>query len=106
MYVRPGLSSLSSILPVLHYRLNCLILFFFAPLFALKIKPENILLSENMEVKLGDFGFSRSFSPGKAMETACGSLTYAAPEVIAGKVGLFLPSLFPVFAQIHNLPLL
>jgi len=39
-----------------------------------------------MEVKLGDFGFSRSFSPGKAMETACGSLTYAAPEVIAGKV--------------------
>ncbi|ELR13641.1 protein kinase [Acanthamoeba castellanii str. Neff] len=49
------------------------------------IKPENILLTEDLQVKIGDFGFSRSFNPHAAMETACGSLTYAAPEVIAGK---------------------
>ncbi len=51
-----------------------------------QIKPENILLTEDLQVKIGDFGFSRSFNPHAAMETACGSLTYAAPEVIAGKV--------------------
>jgi serine/threonine protein kinase len=43
-----------------------------------------------LQVKIGDFGFSRSFNPHAAMETACGSLTYAAPEVIAGKVLTFL----------------
>ncbi|KAL6067644.1 MAP microtubule affinity-regulating kinase 1 [Balamuthia mandrillaris] len=49
------------------------------------IKPENLLLTPDRQVKIGDFGFSRSFNPHDAMETACGSLTYAAPEVIAGK---------------------
>eukprot|EP01101_Sappina_pedata_P002286 TRINITY_DN12530_c0_g1_i1.p1 TRINITY_DN12530_c0_g1~~TRINITY_DN12530_c0_g1_i1.p1 ORF type:complete len:678 (+),score=167.94 TRINITY_DN12530_c0_g1_i1:61-2094(+) len=49
------------------------------------LKLENIFLDSSKNVKIGDFGFSRSFSPGDALSTACGSLHYAAPEIISGK---------------------
>ena len=37
-------------------------------------------------MKIGDFGFSRTFRPDAVLDTPCGSLAYAAPEVISGKV--------------------
>eukprot|EP01090_Pellita_catalonica_P018803 TRINITY_DN6186_c0_g1_i1.p1 TRINITY_DN6186_c0_g1~~TRINITY_DN6186_c0_g1_i1.p1 ORF type:complete len:524 (+),score=77.40 TRINITY_DN6186_c0_g1_i1:54-1574(+) len=49
------------------------------------IKPENILLAKDGTIKIGDFGFARSFNMDTIMETSCGSLAYAAPEVILGK---------------------
>ncbi|NXD78919.1 TSSK1 kinase, partial [Halcyon senegalensis] len=51
------------------------------------LKCENILLSEDLNVKLTDFGFSKSLSRDEngriiLSETFCGSAAYAAPEVL------------------------
>jgi len=49
------------------------------------IKPENILCSEEEEhfrVVIADFGLSKFFGPGRLMTTSCGTLNYAAPEVL------------------------
>lgn len=47
------------------------------------MKPENVLLDENDNVKVGDFGFARWMKSNTA-DTSCGSPHYAAPEVIQG----------------------
>ena len=49
------------------------------------MKPENILLTENSEAKLSDFGLSRHFQKNELLKTSCGSPLYAAPEVLEGK---------------------
>ena len=49
------------------------------------MKPENILLTENNEAKLSDFGLSRHFQKNELLKTSCGSPLYAAPEVLEGK---------------------
>ena len=47
------------------------------------IKPENILCGDNLdEVKIADFGLSKMILPTEKMETACGTLSYVAPEVL------------------------
>jgi serine/threonine protein kinase len=48
------------------------------------LKAENIFLDEFQNVKIGDWGFSSEFHPGSKMETYCGSLDYAAPEILSG----------------------
>ncbi|NXH12293.1 TSSK1 kinase, partial [Bucco capensis] len=53
------------------------------------LKCENILLCDNLNFKLSDFGFSKSLSRDKngkvvLSETFCGSAAYAAPEVLEG----------------------
>ncbi|XP_072152314.1 serine/threonine-protein kinase SIK3 isoform X2 [Bemisia tabaci] len=48
------------------------------------IKAENLLLDENMNIKLADFGFSNYFDD-QLMSTWCGSPPYAAPELFTGK---------------------
>jgi serine/threonine protein kinase len=49
------------------------------------LKPHNILLDENLNVKLCDFGFSRHTEPDALLTTPCGSPDYVAPEVLLGK---------------------
>ncbi|XP_044729418.1 probable serine/threonine-protein kinase MARK-C [Chrysoperla carnea] len=50
------------------------------------LKCENILITNNFNVKIADFGFARSVidGSGKALssETYCDSLSYAAPEIL------------------------
>eukprot|EP00742_Colponemidia_sp_Colp-10_P000969 GILJ01001051.1.p1 GENE.GILJ01001051.1~~GILJ01001051.1.p1 ORF type:complete len:618 (+),score=74.60 GILJ01001051.1:97-1950(+) len=49
------------------------------------LKLENILLGENEEVKVADFGLSGFVMPGGKARTRGGSLAYIAPEVLTGK---------------------
>jgi len=49
------------------------------------LKLENVLLSSDFNIKLSDFGFTREFSSSKLLDTYCGSVAYAAPEMISGK---------------------
>jgi 5'-AMP-activated protein kinase catalytic alpha subunit len=46
------------------------------------LKPENVLLDGNKVVKVADFGLSNLMKDGKLLKTSCGSLNYAAPEII------------------------
>lgn len=46
------------------------------------LKPENVLLDKNKRVKIADFGLSNVMRDGKLLRTNCGSLNYAAPEII------------------------
>lgn len=49
------------------------------------IKLENILLDDQNNVKLIDFGFSSNMPPGSKSKTFCGTPSYMAPEIVAHK---------------------
>eukprot|EP00092_Neocalanus_flemingeri_P097980 GFUD01124927.1.p1 GENE.GFUD01124927.1~~GFUD01124927.1.p1 ORF type:complete len:980 (-),score=158.40 GFUD01124927.1:484-3423(-) len=49
------------------------------------LKAENLLLDQDGNIKLADFGFSNYFTPGCPLSTWCGSPPYAAPELFEGK---------------------
>jgi serine/threonine protein kinase len=50
------------------------------------LKPENLLLDENLNIRLIDFGLANIMRDSVALKTACGSPNYAAPEVISGMI--------------------
>ncbi|KAF2740039.1 Pkinase-domain-containing protein [Polyplosphaeria fusca] len=49
------------------------------------LKIENILISKNGDIKIIDFGLSNLFSPRSQLKTFCGSLYFAAPELLQAK---------------------
>jgi len=49
------------------------------------MKPENLLLGLNGELKISDFGWS-VHSPQLRRQTLCGTLDYLAPEVVEGRL--------------------
>jgi len=49
------------------------------------IKLENLLLDENQNVKIIDFGFSTIIPPGRKLKIFCGTPSYMAPEIVARK---------------------
>ncbi|GIY56586.1 hypothetical protein CDAR_98092 [Caerostris darwini] len=49
------------------------------------LKAENLLLDENMNIKIADFGFSNYYESDKMLSTWCGSPPYAAPELFEGR---------------------
>ncbi|CAN9515547.1 unnamed protein product [Ophioblennius macclurei] len=48
------------------------------------LKLENILLDQDLNVKLADFGLSNNFQKDSVLQTYCGSPLYAAPEIVKG----------------------
>ncbi|XP_050390377.2 uncharacterized protein LOC126809693 [Patella vulgata] len=49
------------------------------------IKLDNILLDQNYNIRLSDFGFSRFNPQREELQTFCGSYSYAAPEILDGE---------------------
>ncbi|KAJ3125759.1 hypothetical protein HK100_010614 [Physocladia obscura] len=49
------------------------------------LKLENVLLTPELAVKVIDFGFMRPYNERNLLDTYCGSIGYAAPEMITGK---------------------
>uniref|UniRef100_H3BHP3 non-specific serine/threonine protein kinase n=1 Tax=Latimeria chalumnae TaxID=7897 RepID=H3BHP3_LATCH len=49
------------------------------------LKAENLLLDNNMNIKIADFGFGNFYKAGETLATWCGSPPYAAPEVFEGQ---------------------
>ena len=50
------------------------------------LKPENILINKNnLKIKIVDFGLSNIYKDNQLLKSKCGSLCFAAPEMISGK---------------------
>lgn len=49
------------------------------------LKIENILISKTGDIKIIDFGLSNLFSPKAQLKTFCGSLYFAAPELLQAR---------------------
>ncbi|KAI2633476.1 hypothetical protein GGS21DRAFT_544145 [Xylaria nigripes] len=49
------------------------------------LKIENILISKTGDIKIIDFGLSNLFSPRNYLKTFCGSLYFAAPELLQAR---------------------
>ncbi|CAL1688581.1 unnamed protein product [Lasius platythorax] len=51
------------------------------------IKPSNIFISTSgqLQIQLGDFGLACPLKPRGAIHSACGTISYAAPEQLQGK---------------------
>ncbi|KAI0065081.1 Pkinase-domain-containing protein [Artomyces pyxidatus] len=50
------------------------------------LKIENILISQTGNIKIIDFGLSNLYDPSSHLSTFCGSLYFAAPELLNAKV--------------------
>ncbi|XP_035258218.1 NUAK family SNF1-like kinase 1 [Anguilla anguilla] len=49
------------------------------------LKLENVLLDENCNIKIADFGLSNLYHKDRLLQTFCGSPLYASPEIVNGR---------------------
>ena len=50
------------------------------------LKPQNILIDDNHNLIITDFGLAKHFHNDEMMETMCGSPLYMAPEIMKRKL--------------------
>ena len=50
------------------------------------LEPENLLLDDDLNVKIADFGLSNEVGDSEFLKISCGNSNYAAPEVIRGRI--------------------
>ena len=50
------------------------------------LKPENLLIDNDYNLRIADFGLSNTMKDGFFLKTSCGSPNYAAPEVISDEL--------------------
>jgi serine/threonine protein kinase len=49
------------------------------------VKIANLMLDENMQVKLADFGLAKRLKMGRRARTLCGTPNYMSPEILSKK---------------------
>ncbi len=49
------------------------------------LKAENLLLDDEDNIKISDFGLSNFYDSSSTLATSCGSPVYSSPELIEGK---------------------
>jgi len=57
------------------------------------LKLENVLIDNQGNVKVTDFGLANMIEPGKTLKTFCGSPNYTAPEILLAQVLTLLSQL-------------
>ena len=68
------------------------------------LKPENFFLSDNLNIKLGDFGLSSYFEGNAKYDKNCGSIGYTSYDVFSGKeYDPFKADLFSLGATLYVL---
>ena len=67
------------------------------------IKPDNMVLDENNNLKIIDFGFSKNFN-GKHNNNRCGSPQYASPEMCKqGDINFFKSDIWSIGVTLYSI---
>lgn len=67
------------------------------------VKPENVLISQNGWVKIGDFGLSRAVTTTTNTGTLLGTVGYIAPELVNGQGGDARSDIYSVGIMLYEL---
>lgn len=69
----------------------------------LDIKPSNIMITENMGIKVLDLGISALVSEGETIKKKCGSPSFMAPEQIRGEKLSYYTDIYQIGVTLFNM---
>ena len=67
------------------------------------IKPQNILVNEHGDYKLGDFGSARGIKGTSTLMSVKGTLSYMSPEIMQGRPADFTSDIYSLGLVLHRL---
>lgn len=67
------------------------------------LKPQNILITDDIKVKISDFGFAKIYKDNTMNQTICGSPLYMAPEILTYKKYTELADLWSVGVILYEI---